>query len=103
MRATKLLIAGAVVASTFMLVTYAQRQRGFAQKRKFGREKLVHAQKVLEGTSREDFKLIEEHASELKSMAAHLEYKDEEEVVRTNANFSRYLDQLVDSAKEEDV
>jgi len=105
MRATKLWIAGAVLASSFMLASYSQSQRQTIQKHRLMREKLVHAQKLLEGISTEDFKLIQTQAERLKAISLNAEWNPHPahhaEIRKVNIIHS--LDQLVEAAKEEDL
>ena len=105
MRANKLWIGGLLLAFSFMLVSYSHAQRQTAHKEKVMREKLVHAQKLLEGISTQDFNLIRTHAERLRTMSLDADWNPHPSHLndRRTGDILKSLDQLVEAAKEEDV
>jgi hypothetical protein len=104
MRATKLWIAGAVLASSFVLVSYSQSQRQTFQKQKVMHDKLLHAQKILEGISTDDFDLIKRHAQQLKVISLSANWNSNSHSLgRHNIDIVHSLDQIMDAANDQDI
>jgi hypothetical protein len=107
MRTLKLIL----VAATLCLVLPALAGRGEepkADKDKVAalmRKKLEHSQKVLEGITTQDFKMISSHAEELIAISKEAEWK----VIKTpryethSNDFRREAEDLIKAAKEKNV
>ena len=105
MNANKLLIPVLTLLSAFLLVSFARGQKNWPQPEKeFMREKLHHAQKVLEGLTTGDFKMVTDHAERLKAMASEPGWKHPgEEYASHTASFTRRVNSLITAAKDQDA
>ena len=101
---TKLIVAVGISLLVALAVVWAQ-PRQSAPGREFMRQKLDHAQSVLEGITMEDFDLVIAHARRLRAMSDEATWRTFEnpEYIRESELFRRQVDAMVKAARDRNL
>jgi cytochrome c556 len=104
MKLQRILLAVAALAALVCITLLAQ-PREVSPTRQMMRQKLDHAQSVLEGISMADFELIRNHSARLGALSQEAGWRayDTPEYAQQSVLFKRTVDALLKAGKEENL